>query len=227
MKTRRTSTDIVNRLKKMIVLDDLDKLPGELELSERLGVSRTIVREAIRVLEYEGVTRTVHGSGTFVLKRSRLKILFNVNFEIETDSARDILDLIELRRTLERSAISLAIASATRSDFEDFAICMEDLEKAIVSRRDLGNVDSRFHKKIFEISHNRFLEKVFQVVFDGLEVLWKSPLGLETFGDAGLPFHRTLYDAIIARNSAEALRIYDHIIDLDRKDIQDVTGISY
>ena len=82
MKTkRRTAVDIVNKLKKMIVLEGLDRLPGELELSERLGVSRAVVREALRVLEYEGITRTIHGSGTFVLKKTKLRIQFNVNFE--------------------------------------------------------------------------------------------------------------------------------------------------
>jgi len=79
---RRTATDVVNKLKKMIVLEDLERLPGELELTERLGVSRTVVREALRVLEYEGITRTVHGSGTFVLKRTKLRIQFNVNLRL-------------------------------------------------------------------------------------------------------------------------------------------------
>jgi len=225
MKTKkRTSTDVVNRLKKMIVLEDLERLPGEVELSSRLGVSRTIIREALRVLEYEGVTRTVHGSGTFVLKRTSLKILFNVNFEIETDSARDILDLIELRKTLERSAIALAVSHASPADLEELSHCMDRLSRAISTRENLGDTDACFHKKLFDISHNRFLKEVFDVVFDGLEVLWKSPLGLDTFGDAGLPLHRDLYEAIRERNLDAALEIYDRIISLDRKDIIDLTG---
>ncbi len=74
----------------MIVLEDLERLPGELELTERYCRKSNRCGEALRVLEYEGITRTVHGSGTFVLKRTKLRIQFNVNFEIETDSARHI-----------------------------------------------------------------------------------------------------------------------------------------
>jgi len=225
MKTkRRTAMDIVNKLKKMIVLEGLDRLPGELELSERLSVSRAVVREALRVLEYEGITRTIHGSGTFVLKRTKLRIQFNVNFEIETDSAKDIFDLIEVRSTLEKSAIALAISNACESDIEEFSQCMEKLSKAIETRVELSSTDAGFHKKIFEISHNRFLKEVFDVVFDGLEVLWKSPLGLETFGDAGLPLHKELFEAIKSRNLERAFTVYDRIIELDRKDIYDLTG---
>lgn len=225
MKTkRRTAMDIVNKLKKMIVLEALDRLPGELELSERLGVSRAVVREALRVLEYEGITRTIHGSGTFVLKRTELRIQFNVNFEIETDSAKDIFDLIEVRSTLEKSAIALAISNSGQSDIEEFSECMKKLSEAIETRIELSSTDASFHKKIFEISHNRFLKEVFDVVFDGLEVLWKSPLGLETFGDAGLPLHKDLYEAIRSRNLERAFTVYDRIIELDRKDIYDLTG---
>jgi len=221
---RRTATDVVNKLKKMIVLEDLERLPGELELTERLGVSRTVVREALRVHEYEGITRTVHGSGTFVLKRTKLRIQFNVNFEIETDSARDIFDLIEVRSTLEKSAIALAISNSSQSDIEEFSRCMEKLLEAIRDKHDLANTDAAFHKKIFEISHNRFLKEVFDVVFDGLEILWKSPLGLDTFGDAGLPLHEDLYEAIASRDVKGALRVYDQIIEIDKKDIVDLTG---
>ena len=224
---KRTSTSVVNRLKKMIVLENLEKLPSEQELSKKFDVSRTIIREAIRILEYEGITRTVHGSGTFVLKRSSLKIRFNVDFEIETDSAKDVMALLELRSGLERTAIGLVIMKAGDLDLAELADCMEDLSRAIDTRVNLGETDALFHKKIFEISHNEFLNEIFKVVFDGLEILWKSPLGLENFGDAGLPLHKDLFEAIRARNLSEAINVYDRIIELDKKDIQDLAGLSF
>lgn len=68
-RSKKAAFFAVNSLKKMIVFENLDKLPGEITLSKKLGVSRVVVREAIRILEYEGITRTVHGSGTYVIKK--------------------------------------------------------------------------------------------------------------------------------------------------------------
>ncbi|HNR79903.1 MAG TPA: FCD domain-containing protein, partial [Mesotoga infera] len=117
-----------------------------------------------------------------------------------------------------------AVSHASSTDIEELSLCMDRLSRAMATRENLGDTDASFHKKLFEISHNRFLREVFDVVFDGLEVLWKSPLGLDTFGDAGLPLHRDLYEAIRERNLDVALEIYDRIINLDRKDIMDLTG---
>ncbi|HEW91471.1 MAG TPA: GntR family transcriptional regulator, partial [Thermotogaceae bacterium] len=53
-RSKKAAFFAVNSLKKMIVFENLDKLPGEITLSKKLGVSRVVVREAIRILEYEG-----------------------------------------------------------------------------------------------------------------------------------------------------------------------------
>jgi len=68
--------------------------------------------------------------------------------------------LIEVRSTLEKSAIALAISNSSQSDIEEFSRCMEKLLEAIRDKHDLANTDAAFHKKIFEISHNLHSRKL-------------------------------------------------------------------
>jgi GntR family transcriptional repressor for pyruvate dehydrogenase complex len=219
-KTKRTSINIVNSLKKMIVSEDLKKLPGEIELSKEFNVSRTVIREALKILEYEGIIRIVHGSGSFVIKSSGFKITFNVPFEINTDDPKNIVDLLEVRRGLELTAIKLAINNAPDYEINELEERLLDLEEAIQKGEPQGKVDAAFHKKIFEITKNKLLYDVFITVFNAIEILWKSPLGMDSFGDKGLPFHRPLFEEIKNRNMNKAIRIYNKIIDLDLEDIE-------
>jgi GntR family transcriptional repressor for pyruvate dehydrogenase complex len=61
---------------------------------------------------------------------------------------------------------------------------------------------------------------VYDVVFSALEILWKSPLGMESFGDKGLKYHRPLFEEIKKRNRKKALSIYNKIMDIDMRDIR-------
>ncbi len=226
VKNKRTASNVVNEIKKMIVSDNLERLPGEMSLSEKLGVSRATIREAIRILEYEGITRTLHGSGTFVIKRSGFGISLNVPLEVEFDNPGHILNLLEVRRGLESSAIRLAIRSATDEMLQGVGEALLRLEDMIAKKEPLGEVDSEFHRRVFQVSRNRFLLDVYEAVFASMEVLWQSPLGIDTFGDAGLPLHRTLCERIMARDLVAALRIFNRIIDVDISDVEKASGFD-
>lgn len=227
-RSRGIAFQVVNNIKKMIVFENLDKLPGEITLSKKLGVSRVVVREAIRILEYEGITRTVHGSGTYVIKKSGIKIAFNIPLEIEPDSPSHIIELLEIRRGLEIAAIRLAIMMANDYKILELDEALRKLEATRKSgdHDNLGKVDASFHKKIFEISGNKFLVDIYNTVFSALAVLWKSPLGLDTFGDRGLPYHKDVVNHIKARDLKKAINMYNKIIDLDVEDIAKASGIK-
>jgi GntR family transcriptional repressor for pyruvate dehydrogenase complex len=220
MRNQRTAIAIVNELKKMIVEDKIKKLPGEPQLAEKLGVSRTVLREAIKILEYEGIVKSRRGSGTYVINKKGLKISFSVPIEINTDNPKNIIDLLEVRRSLEERAIILAVETATDVEIGDLEEKLIALEDTINEKGNTSVPDYEFHKKIVEISHNIFLLNVYDVVFSALEILWKSPLGMESFGDKGLKYHRPLFEEIKKRNRKKALSIYNKIMDIDMRDIR-------
>lgn len=216
----RKSVLVAEAIKKLILEEDIDKLPGEYELASRFGVSRTIVREALRILELEGITKTVHGSGTYVLKKNGLSLSFTIPLRVRSDDPKDVLELLEVRRCLEGGAIRLAIQSATDKQLEELKAVFADLEKSIENHEKLAEMDERFHRKIFEIANNRILKLTFENFFSVLGILWRSPLGLKDFGDRGLPYHKELCDAIVKRDLRRALSVYDRIIDLDIEDVK-------
>lgn len=216
----RKSILVAEAIKKLILEYDLDKLPGEHQLSKMFQVSRTIIREALRILELEGITRTLHGSGTYVVRKNGLTISFNIPLKVCSDKPKDILELLELRRCLERGAIKLAIENATEEQLDELKAAFMSLEKSIESHEKLGEMDEKFHRKIFEIANNRILQMVFDNLFSLLGILWHSPLGLDDFGDRGLPYHKELCNSIVKRNLRKALEVYDKIIDLDIEDVK-------
>lgn len=216
----RKSLLVAEAIKKLILEQDVEKLPGEHQLANMFHVSRTIVREALRILELEGITRTIHGSGTYVVRKNGLSISFNIPLKVCSDNPKDVLELLEVRRCLERGAIKLAIQNASKDQLNELKSVFVDLEKSIESHEKLGEVDERFHRKIFEIANNRILQMVFENLFSLLGILWHSPLGLKDFGDRGLPYHKELCDSIVKRDLTRALEVYDKIIDLDIEDVK-------
>lgn len=219
-KRGRTANLVVEGIKKMILEEDITKLPSEHELAKRFDVSRSVVREALRILEMEGVTKTVHGSGTYVIRKNGLDIPIEISIKVRSDDPKDVLELLEVRRALECTAIRLAIHSATASQLAELSSVFKDLEVSIQSHEKLAEMDEKFHRKIFEISNNRILLEIFESLFPILSILWRSPLGLKDFGDRGLPYHKELCDAILSRDLDKALKAHEKIIQLDIEDVQ-------
>ncbi|MDI3473384.1 MAG: GntR family transcriptional regulator, transcriptional repressor for pyruvate dehydrogenase complex [Thermotogaceae bacterium] len=215
----RKALNVVNDIKKFILEKNPVRLPSEVVLAKKFGVSRTIIREALRILEYEGITHTIQGSGTYVKRRDGIGISVDISLEVRSNDPEQILELIEVRRCLESGAIRLAILNATDEQISELENALLALENSIQKHEILSEVDEYFHKKIFEIANNEILRKTFEAIFSVLGILWHSPLGLKNFGDRGLPYHRLLFEKIKERNVEEALEVYQKIIDLDIEDI--------
>jgi len=220
-KKDRKALIVVNEIKKLILERNPVRLPSENQLAQRYGVSRTIIREALRILEYEGITHTVQGSGTYVKKRDGINISIDISLEVRSNDPKQILELIEVRRCLESGAIRLAIMNANDEQIKELEETLLALESSIEKHEVLSEVDEKFHKKIFEIANNEILRKTFDAIFSVLGILWHSPLGMKNFGDRGLPYHRLLFEKIRERNLEKALGIYQKIIDLDIEDIRE------
>jgi len=141
-----------------------DKLPGQLALMERFGVSRTCLREAIIGLEMQGLVTSRHGSGCYVNN------LFEPNFSkpisgVELDSAAMQLSVMEMRLVLDGEAAQCACERAT----DDELAAIDREYKAMGLRR--GNylqrakADLKFHMLIAESSHNLILVSLSQLLY--------------------------------------------------------------
>jgi DNA-binding FadR family transcriptional regulator len=112
--------EIVKKIRAIIVEDGLksgDKIPSERELSDRLNVGRSSVREALRALELLGLIETKRGEGTFIkdFKEHHLVELLGT-FILEQDKTKS--DLLETKQEIEKTGIQLFEKKAVQKDYE-------------------------------------------------------------------------------------------------------------
>ena len=133
------------------------RLPTEQRLMEAMGVSRTVVREAVAALRAEGLVTTRQGSGAFVaVDASR------VPFRIDLDglsSIGDVLEVMELRRAVEVEAAALAAERITPERLAPIARALRAIEAAIGRGEGAIHEDFAFHRAIAQATGNpRFAE---------------------------------------------------------------------
>ena len=121
---------------------------NEAELSRALGVSRGLVREALRELETSGVLVSVPYRGTFVKEWT----------------PRSVWELYTLRANLEEFAIELAVERATDSDIDELAGLVDDMRQAARANdaAELVEIDLQFHERLHEMTGHRLLVQQLQ-----------------------------------------------------------------
>ena len=133
---------VFNTLRQAILKGELE--PGErlmeIQLAERLGVSRTPIREAIRKLELEGLVLMIPRKGA----------------EVAKISARSLRDVLEVRRALEELAIELACQRMSEEDVGNLQKAQEDFKKAIAEgdAMKIAETDEHYHDVIYEGTQN-------------------------------------------------------------------------
>ena len=139
---------VFNTLRDAILRGDLQ--PGErlmeIHLAKKLGVSRTPVREAISMLEQEGLAVTYPRRGAQVAKMT----------------VKDLDDVLEIREVLDTLAASLACRNMNSDDINNLAAACADFEKATRGNdiREVVRTDEAFHNVIYEASGNPRLRAI-------------------------------------------------------------------
>ena len=158
---------VIDQLKQMIYDKRLvkgDKLPSERELSCKLGVSRSVVREALRSLEMMGLLVSYHGRGTFVADTFPEEKLFeplSLIYALEDNPT----ELSEVRSMLE---IQCAALAAARMNTEEKTTLTEYIEQFKNLQRDprVAEIDKDFHTLIAKASHNKLMYYLYSSIHD-------------------------------------------------------------
>ncbi|WP_309067831.1 FCD domain-containing protein [Microbacterium sp.] len=181
-----------------------DRLPSEGELSDRLGVSRGSIREAIRTFAALGVLDTRRGSGSFVGELRAADVIQTLSLTIGLLPLESILELYELRRVLEAHAASLA---AARCDPETLAELDELLDRleATTDDEQQSALDHEFHMRILSLGGNEALAAMVGVLRARSRAyhLFPSAEGatVKALSDAG---HRAILRGLEARDPVAA-----------------------
>ncbi len=202
-------------------------IPPELVLCEELGVSRTVVREAIKSLVAKGLIVTGPKVGTRVLPSEQWNwfdadvIAWQAIAGLTPEFVRDLQDL---RRVVEPAAVKLAALRATPEDIASIEEAYAGMKRAVTQGGDYVTFDLRFHQGLLRASHNRMLVQMSKA----LSALLRTSFELSTSKKGGpaksLPLHRAVLDAVIARNAAKAGRAINQLIDGAHEDIEQVLG---
>ena len=200
-------------------------IPPEPLLGEELGVSRTVVREAMKALAAKGLITTGPKVGTRVQPQDAWNwfdpdvITWQARIGLTPEFLRDLQDL---RRVVEPAAVRMAAERATPEDIADIEAAYEGMRRAVEQGGDYVTHDLRFHQGLLRASRNRMLVQMSKV----LSALLRTSFVISTSRKDGprksLPLHRAVLDAVIAHNPAKAEKAILVLIDGAREDIEEV-----
>ncbi len=198
-------------------------IPPEPVLCEELGVSRTVVREAIKSLVAKGMISTGPKVGTRVLPSDDWNWFDAdlIGWQAKAGlSAVFLRDLQDLRRVVEPAAVKLAASRATAQDIAGIEDAYAGMRRAVFEGGDYVSFDLRFHQGLLRASHNRMLVQMSKA----LGALLRTSFEISTIKRDGprqsLPLHRAVLDAVIARDVDRAERAVIVLIDGAHEDIE-------
>ena len=195
--------EAIAKIKEMIVSGELapgSRLPPEKELAERLGLSRSSMREAVKALEVFRVLDVRRGDGTYVTSLEPKLLLEAVSFVVDLHDDRSLLEIFAVRRILESHATGLAAQSATD---EGIATLRAEIDSVSddTGIEDLVAHDTRFHTAIAQLAGNDYLAHLLESLTSQTvrARLWR---GLTQAGaaDRTLSEHRAILEAIADRD---------------------------
>lgn len=136
-----------------------DKLPTESEIMRIIGVSRTVVREAISHLQAAGLVETRHGIGTFVLAPPPATVTLGID-PATIVTMRDVLAILELRISLETEAAGLAATRRSSDELDALRVALDTFETSARAGGATVPSDVQFHLLIAQASGNRYFHDI-------------------------------------------------------------------
>ncbi len=200
-----------------LIVDDAyragHKLPNEYVLAERLGVGRSTVREAIKLLASRNVLEVRHGSGTYVCESTGM-VDDPLGFRFYRDKRKLALDLCEIRLMVEPPLAAAAAGAATPKQVETLLQTCDMVAEQIKNGQDHSAEDVELHKRIAESSGNLVAPGIVGIIATAIPLFVKvshSSLLEET-----ITTHRLVVEAIARRNGRAAAKAMQKHIEHNR-----------
>jgi GntR family transcriptional regulator, transcriptional repressor for pyruvate dehydrogenase complex len=209
----RLYEEVVERLRELIEVQELkpgDRLMSERELAERLGVSRTSVRQALTALEVMGLVRVRHGGGVF-LTRAPDDVLPSLATEL-LDRYERLPAVIEVREAIETQTARLAARRREEADLQAMRGALERMEGAIESGGEPADADAQFHTAIVRAARNPLLSRLWDELSEPIDQTRRASLARPGRPPRSLAAHRAILAAIEdGDEDAAAARMRDHL----------------
>ena len=196
---------LIERIQEALINRELkpgDYLPSETELTKNLGIGKSSVREAIKMLQAIGVVEVKRGQGTVLREHLGDDFINSMIFQLilENGHTEDILDL---RIMFEPAYSAMAMERATEEDIERIGRTIERLENAIGNGNPKAEDDLAFHLAILHTTHNPFVIRIGETILQ----LFKASISfsMKTIPEIALRDHKRIFKAFCEKNE-EKLR---------------------
>lgn len=199
-------------------------LPKVEDLSEIMGVSRTVVREALKGLSARRLVESTAKVGTVVCPRSFWQ-WWDPDVLAWASEAEDkhqfLSKLTEVRLAIEPSAVELAAKNAAEQDLRRIQACYHQLELAIGNESEWVKADHDFHKSILAASHNELMQSLVQTLHLALERSRQTTIHLikkhpappyRAFSEEVLARHKAIMEAICERDGKKARQKMEELL---------------
>jgi GntR family transcriptional repressor for pyruvate dehydrogenase complex len=190
---------IATQLIELIELQKLlpgDKLPPERQLAELLAVSRPSLREALHILQAQGIVQIKHGQGTFILE-PRVAQELRASLLSTTHGLNELFDA---REVLEVPASKWAAEKATKEDIRLLRATLNQIDTITaigpIDFDQLQALDAKFHLTIVGIAGNRFINQTLNVLQEVMKISMETTLRLPGRSEISRSEHNEILAAI-------------------------------
>jgi DNA-binding FadR family transcriptional regulator len=202
-------------------------LPNEASLCEKLGVSRTALREGMKVLSAKGLVEVRRKTGTRIRPMSNWNMLDPevLSWMFSAGGAPFGLEhLIEIRRVVEPVAARMAAKRATDEELAEIARAFESMNSAKSRLSSSIAPDLRFHLAIFSATHNIFMRSFGTLIQSALRASFRLTSTDNAAYKRTLTLHGEILRAIQAKNSTRAERAMLALLNQTSSELQEKMG---
>jgi GntR family transcriptional repressor for pyruvate dehydrogenase complex len=206
LRTDRFSERIAREIQELVITSQLhagDRLPAERELAARFGVSRTAVREALKLLQERGLVEARTGRGSYVADPGLATVTSSISVASQLQKGT-LGDLLEARQCLETHTVTLACERATAEDIAIIQATIEGMDGQLDDAIKFIEIDSEFHSALAAAAHNPFFLILGDALIDLIQAVRQVSGRVEGSTRRAQFYHHELLAAIKARDAARA-----------------------
>lgn len=219
---RKLHEDVVEQIQSLIVTGQLpmgERLPPEAELAMQFGVSRTVVREAIQILQERGLVEVKQGQGSLVTAPTIDIIVSALRLLAQVEGA-STMEVAEARDVIEIGMSALAAERATSSNLRTLERSLRRMEESLGEVEDFLDADVAFHRELARSTQNKVLAMLIAPVFELMREARGSIVHVPGAAERALQYHRLIYEAMKAGRREEAQDAMHQHIQQVREEIQ-------